>query len=242
MNQLRASLISFESWLHHTNVDRLAAMWSAIWSDRYLPAAGATDYYGNYALNPGTTVYPTTPLRPFWRSNSLAYWDSNGVRSTRAFGYTYPELNDWSRSATQQKSDAAAAMNVLYGNNNFSFRKRNNTDVAPRRQWFATVTCKKFALDSSYAIVLFLDEPPADPKAWYTAPNVAAVMPVFVPPLVPGTKRPAPAGLTTNSEYLLDDALDKAGVYDRSPEVLEPYLHEKLTWRVLKVSCMPYPF
>lgn len=132
-------------------------------------------------------------------------------------------------------------MNVLYSNNNFSLRKRNNTDVAPRRQWFATVSCKKFALDSSYAIVLFLGEPPADPKAWYTAPNVAAVMPIFVPPLVPGTKRPAPAELTTNSEYLLDDALDKAGVYDRSPEVLEPYLHEKLTWRVLKVSCILYP-
>ena len=143
------------SWLHHTNVDRLAALWQAIWRDRYLPTSGATDYYGNYALNPGTIVYPNTPLRPFWRNDAIGYWDSNGVRSTASFGYTYPEINDWSRTPNQQKTDAAAAVNVLYSS--FSFRsKRNNTDVAPRRQWFATVSCKKFALESSYTVILFI--------------------------------------------------------------------------------------
>ena len=237
---LRQLLTTWKSWLHHANVDRLAAMWQAIWQDVYLPASGASDPYGNYALNPGTTVYPSTPLRPFWRSNSQGYWDSNSVRSTAAFGYTYPELNDWSRNSVQQRSDAAAAANVLYGPFSFSM-KRDNTDLTPRQQWFATVSCKKFALDSSYSIILFLGSPPADIKDWYTASNLVAVMPVFVPPQVPGTRRPTPNELTTNSEYLLDDALDKAGMYDRSAEILEPYLHEKLTWRILKVYCKPHP-
>ena len=51
----------------------------------------------------------------------------------------------------------------------------------------------------------------------------------------------ASAGTHDMATGEVDDALDKAGVYDRSPEALEPYLNEKLTWRVLKVSWIPYP-
>lgn len=193
------------------------------------------DIYGNYALNQRTLVNVNTPLRPFWRNDAVGYWDSNAVRSTASFGYTYTGMNDWSRTPNQQKTDAAAIVNVLYGPPTSFRSKRNNADVAPRRQWFATVSCKKFALDTTFTILLFLDEPPADTKDWYTASNLAGMMPVFVPPQVPGTKRPSPSELRTNSEYLLDNALDAAGMHDRSAEVLEPYLHEKLTWRVLKV-------
>ncbi len=136
----------------------------------------------------------------------------------------------------QQKSDAAAAVNVLYSPWSFLGKRNATAELPTSRQWFVTVSCKKFALDKSYNVLVYLGEPPANSADWLTASNLAAVMPVFVPPKMPGVAPPRLSDLTTNNEFVLDAALDKAGVTERDAAVLEPYLNKKLTYRVLQVG------
>lgn len=177
--------------------------------------------------------YATTPLIPFSRTSSGTYWDSNSVRHTSAFGYTYPGLNDWSRTPEQQTADAKAVVNVLYSP--FSFTKRGTVKPLALRQGFISVSVNKFALDTSFTVTIFIGAPPADPSMWPTAPNLVGTLPVFVPRIIVGTARLKPSGLTTNGEFLLDGALEKAGVVDRGATAVEEYLHANLTWQVQQV-------
>jgi tyrosinase len=52
-------------------------------------------------------------LTPFHKSSSTFY-TSASVRSTRAFGYTYPELVDWGVTASQLQSNLRIKINSLY--------------------------------------------------------------------------------------------------------------------------------
>ena len=83
-------------YLHHTNVDRLFAIWQALNPDSYL-----TD---------NTTVVPNqdTELHPFRKADNQ-YWTSRLARNITTFGYTYPELAD----CVQQT--VIEAVNTLYG-------------------------------------------------------------------------------------------------------------------------------
>lgn len=56
-----------------------------------------------------------SPLTPFWQAQGQ-YWTSNGVRDTRTFGYTYPELVKWSNlSADEKRTRLRTDVNTIYG-------------------------------------------------------------------------------------------------------------------------------
>ena len=94
-------------WLHHCNVDRLLALWQAVYPNTYV--SPGPDLFGTKApplrpllmkgtfvhrpdRNPGATdINANTPLEPFWKSQS-AFATSNDAISTRTYGYTYPEI------------------------------------------------------------------------------------------------------------------------------------------------------
>jgi len=84
-------------WLHHANVDRLFALWQAIYPDEYLPTISSDG---------GPTE--NTELYPF-RKTENEYWTSKSARDTKAFGYTYPEL------VKSSQQSVTAAVNTLYG-------------------------------------------------------------------------------------------------------------------------------
>ena len=100
-------------WLHHVNVDRLFAIWQAIYPDSYTTAEA--DGYGTYTNTPGEIEDVNTPLTPFHSDNVGTLYTSATARSTRPFGYTYPEVVDWGLlNATQLASNTRAAINKLY--------------------------------------------------------------------------------------------------------------------------------
>ncbi|OTB03798.1 hypothetical protein M426DRAFT_12300 [Hypoxylon sp. CI-4A] len=84
-------------WLHHCNIDRLFAIWQGLHD-----VPGATDPYvsrqvsveGTYITEANTYEDVKTPLAPFYK-DSTNFWDSEGVRTTKTFGYAYPETQDW---------------------------------------------------------------------------------------------------------------------------------------------------
>lgn len=100
-------------WLHHTNVDRLFAIWQAINPNSYVtPQEVVQETVTNQV---GTLETKTTALTPFWE-NSNAFWTSDGVRKTGTLGYAYPETQSWKFSTPDQyKANVRATIRKLYG-------------------------------------------------------------------------------------------------------------------------------
>ncbi|KAK6532025.1 hypothetical protein TWF694_003188 [Orbilia ellipsospora] len=105
-------------FLHHTNIDRIFAIWQAIHSNSTNPYISSSDNfvnnYGTYSIKAGTRENSQTPLSPFHKSNS-AYYTSDDVKSTKTFGYVYPETVDWDKAAANFVPWVVAQVNNLYG-------------------------------------------------------------------------------------------------------------------------------
>ena len=113
-------------WLHHANVDRLFAIWQAIYPDSYTTAEA--DGFGTYTIAPGAIEDVNTPLTPFHSDNWGTLYTSATARSTRPFGYTYPEVVDWGINATHLAFNTRAAINKLYNpTGSISTRSLSNT-------------------------------------------------------------------------------------------------------------------
>ncbi|KAM5453958.1 putative tyrosinase [Microsporum audouinii] len=108
-------------WLHHANVDRLIALWQAIYPDSYvqpIPNRG-----GSYITQPGTIEDGNSPLYPF-HANENTYYTANTARHTRTFGYTYPEVEDWGVSKADLETNVRRHVNELYNNPTSQPKKR----------------------------------------------------------------------------------------------------------------------
>ncbi len=78
-------------------MDRLFAIWQGLHD---LPSA-RDPYVSSQVTATGTFITTArtredskTPLAPFYK-DSANFWDSEGVRTTKIFGYAYPETQDW---------------------------------------------------------------------------------------------------------------------------------------------------
>ncbi|KAK0672032.1 hypothetical protein QBC41DRAFT_38689 [Cercophora samala] len=111
--------------LHHCNVDRLVAMWQAIYYNNSM-FTGSTTSNGQFGTPQQTVITADSPLKPFFRAPSatndnstaggpLEFHTSNTVANISVFGYTYPELPDWSLPAEIRAEQVRAKVNALYG-------------------------------------------------------------------------------------------------------------------------------
>lgn len=104
--------------LHHANIDRLYAMWQAI---NFNDPVFTTSQHGNALY--GTASGPMTadsPLRPFFapatvNTNAPVFYTSRSVEAMSVFGYTYPEIDDWSLAPGDLANTLRIAVNNLYG-------------------------------------------------------------------------------------------------------------------------------
>lgn len=99
--------------LHHSNVDRLIAMWQAIYyNDSTMNTTGVS--HGTFGTKEGSIVDADSPLKPFF-DPKLNYYTSRSASSIKAFGYTYPEINDWSTRPDELAAFVTGRVNDLYG-------------------------------------------------------------------------------------------------------------------------------
>ncbi|EPS45721.1 hypothetical protein H072_139 [Dactylellina haptotyla CBS 200.50] len=98
-------------WLHHTNVDRLFAIWQGINPNSM--AFNGFSGSGTFALAPQTAENLDTPLPPFRQSNT-AYFSSRSAVRTSTFGYAYPETLA-SEMGSASPADVMASVNRIYG-------------------------------------------------------------------------------------------------------------------------------
>lgn len=209
---------------------------------------------GTFVIPAGTMETLSTPLEPFAVTANGPWYDSTPAsRSIKKFGYTYPGLNDWNKTAEQQKTDATLLVNSMYNPKNvFSKSKRmtegnnQNSNLAPleqrthqSREWFVALSVAKFDLKGvRFIILFFLGEVPAKVKS--TDPNCVGSFPVFPPP------KPASAAtryplVVAYSEYSLDDGLKAKGIDCQDVNATKEYLKKNLHWRITK-ACFYFPY
>ncbi|GAM33797.1 hypothetical protein TCE0_013r00958 [Talaromyces pinophilus] len=100
-------------WIHHCSIDRIFALWEVLNPNSYVEPMA--DTYGTFVIEAGTVENITTPLYPFHRSDDPNdFWTSGSSRSTRDFGYTYPEIQDWGVDQGTLQNNVRTAINNLY--------------------------------------------------------------------------------------------------------------------------------
>jgi len=232
-------------WLHHTNVDRLFALWQALYPNKYL-TPGAQQQNNAWVAR-GVTVNANTDLKPFHRTQST-YWTSNSIRNTRTFNYFYPETGAGFTAASVR-----AAVNRLYGqgagvskrdampyihergivNGTYNSTLPTNSS-AYNLEYSINVQVPKYTIEGSYVIYFFLGDFNDNPLTYPTDPALAGVEAVFNPVYTPEsvddviTSCKLPLSSYIQQRWVAGDlsSLD----YDSVNE----YLKTALQWRIVK--------
>jgi tyrosinase len=120
-------------WLHHTQVDRLGALWNYLNPTVKVVSTRADS--GNYVFNAGYYRDDSFTYLPFRGSNeSSDWWTPAQSYDVRASGYTYPEIADLPSVATLQ-----SRVNDLYGNG----RTQQITSTGRSKRGHATARVEK---------------------------------------------------------------------------------------------------
>ncbi|KAL3420867.1 hypothetical protein PVAG01_07312 [Phlyctema vagabunda] len=221
-------------WLHHANVDRLFALWEAIY-----PAQAMTptvELGGTYAIPRGQINTASTPLTPFASDTQRTYFTSTSSKPLSNFGYTYPEINDWSQTPAQLQASVISQVTQLYGAGAvFSKRAPSNPHIRAAgnlREWSASIQVHKYALQGKRFIVrCFLGAVPDDASLWATAESFVGMLSVLPNQAYAGAG-PYPE-IISYYEISLQDGLARAGFDVGADEkVVEQYLKSNLNWRV----------
>ncbi|KIW91999.1 uncharacterized protein Z519_06981 [Cladophialophora bantiana CBS 173.52] len=245
-------------WLHHANVDRLFAMWQALYPDTYIePTVNA---YGSYYEAVGFVDSGTTALAPFHSDSGSSLFTSNDVRSMKRFGYSYPELPDWEMNPGELAANVRTAVNSLYNPSSNSTvssstrwtRRRSSSiaenfghvslDLARRlrvnnlnRQWSITVLVDRFPLDTSFCIDFFMGDAPDEVSSWPTAPNLigtyAQFSPANVTMLHPNGFPQGQVRGEISMTHTLAAGVSRGALRDLSPRSVTPLLRHALNWK-----------
>ncbi|KAI9775145.1 MAG: hypothetical protein M1839_001396 [Geoglossum umbratile] len=278
-------------WLHHCMVDRAVAIWQALWPNSWVETHQALT--GTFTIAQGDSEGPQSPLTPFHSDSGGKFWTSDMSRSTKTFGYAYPETVDWGLTSQQYLTNVRNTVTRLYsraavppaplkgsgflggifdgtgdekplGKHEHPhgqhhdhglkevkedlthgvsdlLRKLGLTDKnGEYKEWFANIRVKKYALNRSFFVHIFIGEFDPEPFSWSFEPKLVGSHCVFVND--PGTTEcskckddeakqiqvTASIPLTTT----LIDCVKAHELRSLSPEEVEPYLVKNLHWRV----------
>lgn len=232
-------------FLHHANVDRLFAMWQALYPSSWISPTPAI--VNSYTTSVGEMQDSKTALTPFYAKSDGTFWDSDMVRDPKVLGYSYQEVAGVSltggKADRKIQSRVRTAINKLYGQPSpasLALKWRGGLKPGMRlpasliaggryREWIANIRVDKQGLGGPFFIHLFLDSVPADSGTWAYADNLVGTMSVFAAPFVKGMEMeglhisgtvPLTAAL---KEEVLEQRLDSLEVED-----IEPYLKQHL--------------
>jgi tyrosinase len=188
-------------WLHHTNIDRLLAMYQHIVPNTYVANGNIRRPMAQW--NQGEAKNSYTPLKPFTKDTKGNYFTSQDVKETRVLGYYYPETSE------RSYSQVASAVSRLYGAGSRTITKRHNTEDStgqylgrPYKEgdWHhvLSVVADKYAMEGSYTIHCFIGKP----KNNSTSSNSTVPYPSPSKPTLPAGNVTAPASnCTAEAEY-----------------------------------------
>lgn len=215
------------SWLHHTNVDRLFAMWEALRPDQFLAASTESGLAsGTFTIPIDAPLTVDTILSPFTSGDGQTPHNPTQARFTKGFGYSYPEIQDWlPRTPAELTANVTAAINTLY-NPNGTFgppmtapsRLKRGLPVGELREWFASLQALNTALNDRYIVAVSLK-----------SDQVGQLLVTPPPASIYG-----PLKSTVNHVLDLNDALRSAGVDTEDVAAVVAKLKNGLSWIVSK--------
>jgi tyrosinase len=104
-------------FLHHCMVDRIFAIWQALYPNTWVVPQEAA--LPSYTTSRGQIQDSATALTPFYASGDGTFWTSDTIRDHTLFGYTYAELVSSSAAGPNMTANTEAgikrAINRLYG-------------------------------------------------------------------------------------------------------------------------------
>lgn len=219
-------------WLHHTNVDRLLAMWQAIYPNSFMTPG--TEQGGNWFLQAGQSINKDTWLVPFFGADGKTAWTTERARHTKTFGYSYPDVLDWQFTGNNAAGRLSAAVtqrvNNLYNINGRSgklaMRGLNRRDTP--HEWTADVSAPNAALSgASFTVSLFMGERPADPNQW-PFKSIGALYVLAQP------STPVAGPMFAHTEIILTQFMEDAGIDSSNITAGKEFLDKSLTWGVQK--------
>ena len=247
-------------WLHHTNVDRIFAMWQTINPSSY--GASQTAPHNTWTIAQGTTQGPDSPLTPFYQSGGSTFWTTNGVQNwANTFHYTYPEFADSDGSSGAIQSYVKA----LYGPSATATAGSSKRTAMPdpavqgsviptgtpgvpkgfgsaipgltasngsTYQYVANIKAPRYALGGSYYVFVFMGPPASeDPTTWIYDQNLIGPMGVLSQDGMQSKDV-----LTTASIPLTRALTGKfaSGILGELTSIIvAPFLQNLLEWRIL---------
>jgi tyrosinase len=104
-------------WLHHCNVDRMAAIWQAVHPSSFVEAG--RNSLESFTTARGAVEDMNTQLKPFWDGSGTKFWTSTGAKETTTFGYAYPETQKWRfPSEAEYQRNVNSTIIQMYGGGN----------------------------------------------------------------------------------------------------------------------------
>ncbi|KAL8850441.1 MAG: hypothetical protein Q9221_004583 [Calogaya cf. arnoldii] len=185
-------------------------------------------------------------LAPFRSDASGTLWTSATAWSTKQFGYSYPEINDWALNSSQLSSNVKTRLNALYNPTRTSSKRSVSADASSSLQlsphgmniqWLANIRTNKSDIPSPFFVHFFLGEAPADPSTWSFASNLIASHSVIDTSMLNTAGADVPT--TLYGQIPLNPALLAAGNLDLSSSKVVQVLKSKLSWRLQDTNDAP---
>ncbi|KAL8932438.1 MAG: hypothetical protein Q9211_006312 [Gyalolechia sp. 1 TL-2023] len=232
-------------WLHHAQIDRVLAIWQALYPNSYVEAS--TEVFESAAIAQGARVDVNTPLKPFRNDTDGNFWTSATASNVENFGYSYPEIQG------KSMSEVKAAVNALYAASSGEITSRRSNEAPMKAvpgppstgnytEWLSNIRVAKDALDQTFFVHIFLGDFDPDPKTWTFEPNLVGSHAVLTPYVM--TRDPAQSTIVTG-QIPLTRALradEQKGLLDMKDEdKTKEYLRRNLHWRVTTMDDKDVP-
>ncbi|KAI4164925.1 MAG: hypothetical protein LQ342_001558 [Letrouitia transgressa] len=252
-------------WLHHCQVDRLLAIWQALYPDSWV--VPGNERYGSATIAAGTRTDENTPLRPFHSDNKGSFWTSKAVRDIEQLGYSYPEIQGKDVAGVKQ------AVNALYSKPSGKTISRrearspwggSSTDLAPLiaagltntapflsmgnptsgtyTEWIANIRVAKDAVHEAFFIHAFVGDFNPDPHTWSTEANLVGTHSIVTPYVTTSDpeKRAIVTGTIPLTKALRKHAHDGSFKLEDMASV-KAYLLKNLHWRITRMDDTEVP-
>ncbi|KAI5798574.1 common central domain of tyrosinase-domain-containing protein [Pyronema domesticum] len=214
-------------WIHHTNVDRLGAMYQAINPGSNVEPLVQRE--PNFAFpNPGGIEDMNTKFYPFRHPNGQEFTshDVSCADSIHKYGYAYPEVPS-GKSGAELSQFTSKAVCALYAPkiNTTNFRSMPGGGWE-RTEWLAHVTYDESQIDGTFKVSIYVGDVPASTDAKLTDKSVIGGCSSFS-----GTQK---HNAQIAGTLPLTPTLVTKGVTPANKEEVVKYLKENMTWKILK--------
>ncbi|KAL8908400.1 MAG: hypothetical protein Q9207_000819 [Kuettlingeria erythrocarpa] len=251
-------------WLHHTNVDRLFAIWQALHPDSFVEPS--IEPVGSAVIAQGARTDVHTPLKPFRSDTKGDFWTSDSAADVTRFGYSYPEIQG--KSVPQVK----AAVNALYAasaGKSITRRSSIGAETDPKlapliaaglsneapvetipdlpatgnyTEYLANVRASSLLSGEAFFIHLFIGDFDPDPRSWTFEPSLVGSHAVITPYVM---KRDPLQSTIVTGQIPLTRALradEQKGLVDMTNnQNTKEYLTTNLHWRVTTMDDKEVP-